>query len=240
MLELSHVDRSGHFFALYLWHLNCFLSSIAFRLKKVTTTQIGQTCSRAGTTEHLNERWWPPAARPRPLVSDWLAKLDLLSEQQWGTGLGDWKHPLRVMAVSGAGDDRNMACHSRPQQSQQRRARHVTHVPGRPRRTRWDSGTLQERLSLHSCLWFFANGLKSFGAILLCCWAGCRKWDRSTGLDSSSWILSKIHQDKVYWQKWYRSGLEIRFISTFYYMTTTLSSWKLFIKLYHSKNIADK
>lgn len=51
--------------------------------------RIGQTCDRAGTTERLNGRWWPPAARPRPLVSDWWAKLDLPSEQQevWGWGI---------------------------------------------------------------------------------------------------------------------------------------------------------
>lgn len=52
------------------------------------TLQIGQTCDRAGTTERLNGRWWPPAARPRPLVSDWWAKLDLLSERQGVRGWG--------------------------------------------------------------------------------------------------------------------------------------------------------
>lgn len=76
--------------------------------KKKKTERVGQICDRAGAAEHLNSRWWPPAARPRPLVGDWWAKLDLPSEQRW-----DWKHPPGVMAVSGgAGDARNAACHS--------------------------------------------------------------------------------------------------------------------------------
>lgn len=83
---------------------------IIFRLTKMYRK--GQMCNKAGTREDVNDHWWPPAARPRPSVSDWWAKLDLLPEQQWGMGLGDRKHPLNVMAVSGAGDIRNIACHS--------------------------------------------------------------------------------------------------------------------------------
>lgn len=50
-------------------------------------TRQGKKVMRLEAEDHTGS-WWPPAARPRPLVSDWWAKLDLLLKQQRGTGAG--------------------------------------------------------------------------------------------------------------------------------------------------------
>lgn len=62
----------------FLTHLY-FIFTFSYNTKKSKTLTIG-------TSQHLNRRWWPPTDRPRPLVSEWWAKLDLLSERQgvWG------------------------------------------------------------------------------------------------------------------------------------------------------------
>lgn len=58
---------------------------------------------RSDAEDH-NDSWWPPAARPRPLVSDGWLKLDLLLKQQ--QGYTTWgmrrvgRHPCEMMAVS--------------------------------------------------------------------------------------------------------------------------------------------
>lgn len=184
------------------------------------TLQIGQTCDRAGTTEHLNGRWWPPAARPRPLVSDWWAKLDLLSELQGVRDWGDWKHPLKVMAVSGAGDMRNMACqsHTLCYQKEPAVACQTCHPCARQtsqaKLSQQDSTGQQlyqiergyvyiEVIAVSGCktfFFFFKNKKRSLPIailrthVLYSSWAGCRNWDCST-VDSASWIVSKIQQD---------------------------------------------
>lgn len=50
-------------------------------------TRQGKQVMRLEAEDHTGS-WWPPAARPRPLASDWWAKLDLLLKQQRGTGAG--------------------------------------------------------------------------------------------------------------------------------------------------------
>lgn len=80
------------------------------------TVRTSQTCDRLGTIEHLNGRWWPPAARPHPSVIDWWAKLDLLTERlrvrSWGLKTSSWsdgcfraqrheKHGLPVTTLCG-------------------------------------------------------------------------------------------------------------------------------------------